>query len=61
MGAGMVHPAVFERCGVDPERYTGYAFGMGPHRIAMLRYGIPDIRLLFDGDMRFLDQFVAQS
>ena len=58
MGAGMVHPAVFERCGVDAERYTGYAFGMGPHRIAMLRHGIPDIRLLWTTDMRFLDQFV---
>lgn len=57
MGAGMVHPAVFEQCGIDPERYTGYAFGMGPHRIALLRYGIPDIRLLFEGDMRFLSQF----
>ncbi len=58
MGAGMVHPAVFENCGIDPERYTGYAFGMGPHRIAMLRHGIPDIRLLAQPDMRFLDQFV---
>jgi phenylalanyl-tRNA synthetase alpha chain len=58
MGAGMVHPAVFEACGVDGERYTGYAFGMGPQRIAMLRHAIPDIRLLWSGDMRFLDQFV---
>jgi phenylalanyl-tRNA synthetase alpha chain len=58
MGAGMVHPAVFERVGIDAERYTGYAFGMGPARIAMLRWGIPDIRLLFDSDMRFLSQFV---
>ncbi|GIW50738.1 MAG: phenylalanine--tRNA ligase alpha subunit [Gemmatimonadales bacterium] len=58
MGAGMVHPAVFEACGVDPERYTGYAFGMGPHRIAMLRYAIPDIRLFWTNDMRFLGQFV---
>ncbi len=58
MGAGMVHPAVFEACGVDAERYTGYAFGMGPHRIALLRYGAPDIRLFFDGDVRFLAQFV---
>jgi phenylalanyl-tRNA synthetase alpha chain len=58
MGAGMVHPAVFEACGLDAERYTGYAFGMGPHRIAMLRHGIPDIRLLWSGEMRFLDQFV---
>jgi phenylalanyl-tRNA synthetase alpha chain len=59
LGCGMVHPAVFEHTGTDPERYTGWAFGMGPHRIAMLRYGIPDIRLLYDGDMRFLKQFVA--
>src|SRR6188508_2393918 len=59
LGCGMVHPTVFEHTGVDPERYTGWAFGMGPHRIAMLRYGIPDIRLLYDGDMRFLAQFVA--
>jgi len=58
MGAGMVHPAVFEACGLDAERYTGYAFGMGPHRIAMLRHAIPDIRLLWSGDMRFLDQFI---
>jgi phenylalanyl-tRNA synthetase alpha chain len=59
LGCGMVHPVVFEHSGVDPERYTGWAFGMGPHRITMLRYGIPDIRLLYDGDMRFLEQFVA--
>jgi phenylalanyl-tRNA synthetase alpha chain len=58
LGCGMVHPAVFENTGVDPERYTGWAFGMGPHRITMLRFGIPDIRLLYDGDMRFLEQFV---
>jgi phenylalanyl-tRNA synthetase alpha chain len=57
MGAGMVHPAVFERCGVDAEKYTGYAYGMGPHRITMIRHGIPDIRLLFENDMRFLGQF----
>jgi phenylalanyl-tRNA synthetase alpha chain len=59
MGAGMVHPAVFEHVGYDPERYTGFAFGMGPGRIAMLRYGIPDIRILYDTDVRFLDQFSA--
>ena len=59
LGCGMVHPAVFEHSGIDPERYTGWAFGMGPHRITMLRYGIPDIRLLYDGDMRFLEQFVG--
>jgi len=60
MGAGMVHPAVFENCGIDAERNTGYAFGMGPDRITMLRHGIPDIRLLFENDMRFLSQFVEE-
>jgi phenylalanyl-tRNA synthetase alpha chain len=58
MGAGMVHPAVFEACGIDPERYTGFAFGMGPERIAMQRYRLPDIRLWVDPDMRLLDQFL---
>jgi phenylalanyl-tRNA synthetase alpha chain len=58
MGSGMVHPNVFEACGYDAERYTGYAFGMGPGRIAMQRYGVTDIRLLYEGDMRFLGQFV---
>ena len=57
LGSGMVHPAVLENCGVDSERYTGFAFGMGPHRIAMLSHGIPDIRLFFDSDVRFLGQF----
>jgi len=57
LGSGLVHPAVLENCGVDSERYTGFAFGMGPQRIAMLRHGIPDIRLFFDSDMRFLSQF----
>ena len=56
LGCGMVHPAVLENCGLDSERYTGWAFGMGPHRIAMLRYAVPDIRLLLEGDMRFLQQ-----
>jgi phenylalanyl-tRNA synthetase alpha chain len=56
LGAGMVHPSVLVNCGVDPERYTGFAFGMGPQRIALNRYGIPDIRLLYEGDMRFLEQ-----
>jgi phenylalanyl-tRNA synthetase alpha chain len=58
MGAGMVDPAVFEACGVDPERYTGYAFGMGPARIAMQRYGLSDIRMLYDADVRLHAQFV---
>ena len=56
LGCGMVHEHVLRNCGVDPERYTGFAFGMGPARIAMLRYGLPDIRLLYGGDMRFLTQ-----
>jgi phenylalanyl-tRNA synthetase alpha chain len=59
MGAGMVDPAVFENVGYDPERYTGFAFGMGPARIAMQRYRIPDIRLLYESDVRFLEQFAA--
>ncbi len=57
MGAGMVDPAVFEQVGYDPERYTGFAFGMGPGRIAQLRHGIPDIRLFYESDVRFLEQF----
>src|SRR5688500_4700171 len=57
LGAGMVHPSVLDAAGVDSERFTGWAFGMGPARIAMLRYGIPDIRLLYDSDIRFLEQF----
>lgn len=57
MGAGMVDPAVFENVGYDPERYTGFAFGMGPARIAMQRYRIPDIRLLYENHVRFLEQF----
>ncbi len=56
LGSGMVHPAVLEAAGIDSERYTGWAFGMGPARIAMLRYGLPDIRLLYDSDVRFLAQ-----
>jgi phenylalanyl-tRNA synthetase alpha chain len=57
LGAGMVHPAVLENCGYDSERYTGFAFGMGIDRVALLGYSVPDIRLLFDGDIRFLRQF----
>ncbi|MEO8577869.1 MAG: phenylalanine--tRNA ligase subunit alpha [Gemmatimonadales bacterium] len=56
LGSGMVHPKVLEGAGVDSEKYTGWAFGMGPARIAMLRYKLPDIRLLYDSDMRFLEQ-----
>jgi phenylalanyl-tRNA synthetase alpha chain len=56
LGSGMIHPKVLEASGIDSERYTGWAFGMGPGRIAMLRYKIPDIRILYDSDVRFLDQ-----
>jgi phenylalanyl-tRNA synthetase alpha chain len=56
-GCGMVHPNVLKNGGIDPERYTGFAFGMGPDRLTMLRYGIDDLRLFFDGDLRFLAQF----
>jgi len=59
MGAGMVHPKVLENGGVDPERYTGYAWGIGVERVAMLRHGIPDIRLFYEGDVRFLEQFAG--
>jgi len=57
MGAGMVHPNVFENAGVDPERWTGFAFGMGVDRMVMVRHAIDDIRLLLDNDLRFLKQF----
>jgi phenylalanyl-tRNA synthetase alpha chain len=57
LGCGMVHPAVFENVGYDTGRYSGFAFGMGVERIAMLKYGINDIRLYYEGDMRFLRQF----
>ncbi len=57
LGCGMVHENVLRNCGVDPERWTGFAFGMGPQRVAMLRHGVPDIRHLYAGDMRFLQQF----
>lgn len=57
LGAGMVHPNVLRNCGIDPEVYSGFAAGMGVERLAMLKYGIDDIRLLFENDVRFLDQF----
>ena len=57
MGAGMVDPNVLENVGYDAERYTGFAFGMGPARIALLKYGVPDLRLFFENDVRFLSQF----
>jgi phenylalanyl-tRNA synthetase alpha chain len=56
LGCGMVHPRVLEMSGIDPEVYTGFAFGMGLDRIAMTRYGISDIRMLFENDVRFLRQ-----
>jgi phenylalanyl-tRNA synthetase alpha chain len=56
LGSGMVHPTVLEAAGIDSERYTGWAFGMGPGRIAMQRYDLPDIRILYDSDVRFLEQ-----
>jgi phenylalanyl-tRNA synthetase alpha chain len=56
-GCGMVHPTVLSNGGYDPERYTGFAFGLGPQRIAMLRYGITDIRYFWENDLRFLEQF----
>src|ERR671913_690307 len=57
LGAGMVDPGVLEEVGYDPEEDTGYAFGMGPDRMAMVKYGVPDLRLFFEGDLRFLRQF----
>ncbi len=57
LGAGMVHPNVLRACRIDPERYTGFAFGMGVERFAMLRYGVSDLRQFFENDLRFLKQF----
>lgn len=57
LGCGMVHPNVLKNCGIDPERYTGFAFGMGVERPALLKYGITDIRLFSENDLRFLEQF----
>jgi phenylalanyl-tRNA synthetase alpha chain len=57
LGAGMVHPNVLTDCGIDAEVYTGYAFGMGIDRTAMMRYGVNDIRLFTENDYRFLNQF----
>ena len=57
LGCGMVHPKVFENVGIDNERYTGFAFGMGAERFAMLRYGVNDLRMFFENDLRFLQQF----
>jgi phenylalanyl-tRNA synthetase alpha chain len=57
LGAGMVHPKVLENCGYDSERYTGFAFGLGIERVAMIQYGVPDMRMFIEGDVRFLAQF----
>jgi phenylalanyl-tRNA synthetase alpha chain len=57
LGSGMVDPAVFQNVNYDPEEYSGFAFGLGLERIAMLKYGISDIRLFFENDIRFLKQF----
>lgn len=57
LGSGMVHPKVLENCGIDSERYTGFAFGLGVERFAMLRYGVDDLRMFFENDLRFLRQF----
>ena len=57
LGAGMVHPFVLSNCGIDPQEYSGFAFGMGVERIAMIKYGIGDIRLFYENDTRFIEQF----
>ena len=57
MGCGIVHPNVFSICNVDTEQYSCFAFGMGVERLAMLRYGVNDLRLFFENDLRFLKQF----
>jgi phenylalanyl-tRNA synthetase alpha chain len=56
-GSGMVHPQVLRNCGIDPEVYSGFAFGMGIERVAMVKYGVPDLRLLYENDLRLLNQF----
>ena len=57
LGCGMVHPSVLRAVGIDPERYSGFAFGMGVERLTMLRYGVNDLRAFFENDLRFLKQF----
>ena len=57
LGCGMVDPNVLQNSNIDPEKYSGYAFGMGIERIAMLKYGVNDLRLFFENDIRFLNQF----
>ena len=57
LGCGMVHPNVLEACGIDPKEYQGFAFGIGLERVALLKYEIDDMRLLYENDVRFLKQF----
>ena len=57
LGCGMVHPQVYRNVDIDPERYTGFAFGLGVERLTMLRYGVDDLRLFFENDLSFLRQF----
>jgi phenylalanyl-tRNA synthetase alpha chain len=57
LGCGMVHPNVLKNCGIDPDKYQGFAFGMGIERIAMLKYGIPDLRTFFESDLRWLKHY----
>ena len=57
LGAGVVNPAVLEMCGIDSKEYSGFAFGLGLERIAMIKYGIPNIKLFYENDVRFLKQF----
>jgi phenylalanyl-tRNA synthetase alpha chain len=57
LGSGMVHPAVFEAVGYNPDEVTGFAFGMGIERVALLKWGVDDIRLFYENDLRFLEQF----
>jgi len=61
MGCGMIHPEVFNSVNIDGERYSGFAFGMGVERLAMLRYGINDLRLFFENDLKFLQQFTHKD
>ena len=61
MGSGMVHPLVLEGAGIDPEEWSGFAFGLGLDRVALLLYEFPDLRLLFEGDERFLSQFSGEG
>jgi len=57
LGSGMVHPKVLQNCGIDPSQFQGFAFGMGIERVAMLKYGIPDLRAFYDGDLRWLRHY----